>query len=118
MHYRCPFWPHTDAIWPPTVVLSMQYHSLVRVRCRVSAGPLSFAGQACRKRWSVGVTNDVKTAEGLNHYLSLSRWQQSICILISTHAAGKLGFLFVHLESTQKCGNRHCIHNNNDVAIE
>jgi len=62
MNYRCPFWPHTEAVCPPTAALPMQYHSLVRVRCRVSAGLHAFAGQSCRKRWSVGVTNDVRTA--------------------------------------------------------
>ena len=61
MNYRCPFWPHTEAVCPPTAALPMQYHSLVWGRCRVSAGLHAFAGQACRKRWSVGMTNDVKT---------------------------------------------------------
>ena len=33
-----------------------------KVSSRVSAGLHAFAGQSCRKRWSVGVTNDVRTA--------------------------------------------------------
>ena len=42
MNYRCPFWPHTEAVWPPKAALPMQHRSLVRVSQVSSLGLLSF----------------------------------------------------------------------------
>ena len=52
MGLKWHFRPHTEAVWPPKPALPMQYRSIVRVRCRVSAGLHPFAGQACHMRWS------------------------------------------------------------------